>query len=76
MERKTEGLSPRRGLRLDADMSTAIAKLAEMDRIRKGLPGLDCRLCGAPTCDALAEDLVLGRGTGLGCKVTGSVGKG
>ena len=49
------------GLRLDADMAKAIAKLAEIDRIARSLPGQNCSRCGAPTCVALAEDIVLGR---------------
>jgi ArsR family metal-binding transcriptional regulator len=26
------------------------------------LPGIDCGVCGAPTCQALAEDIVQGKG--------------
>jgi anti-sigma regulatory factor (Ser/Thr protein kinase)/Fe-S-cluster-containing hydrogenase component 2 len=57
-------LSPyaaRPGIRLDADMATAIAKLARLDAVRRTLPGKDCAACGAPTCAALAEDVVLER---------------
>jgi anti-sigma regulatory factor (Ser/Thr protein kinase)/Pyruvate/2-oxoacid:ferredoxin oxidoreductase delta subunit len=53
--------APRRGLRLDADMSKAIAKLAKIDKLARSLPGCDCCMCGAPTCAALAEDIILGR---------------
>jgi Na+-translocating ferredoxin:NAD+ oxidoreductase RNF subunit RnfB len=42
-------------------MSKAIAKLGKIDRLRRTLPGSDCGMCGAPTCAALAEDVVLGR---------------
>lgn len=54
-------LRPRPGLRLADDMTEAIAKLAEIDRLTKTLPGQDCGLCGCPTCAALAEDIVTGR---------------
>jgi hypothetical protein len=59
--------APRRGLRLDEDMGRAIAKLAEMDRLVRELPGRDCAMCGAPTCRALAEDVVLGRAALAAC---------
>jgi len=52
---------PRPGIRLDADMAVAIRKLGELDTQTRGLPGRDCGVCGAPTCAALAEDIVMGR---------------
>jgi len=51
----------REGLRLDKDMAAAIRKLSQVSALRRGLPGKDCGMCGAPTCTALAEDVVLGR---------------
>ncbi len=51
----------RPGIRLDADMAKAVAKLARLDAVRRSLPGKDCAACGAPTCAALAEDVVLDR---------------
>ena len=51
----------RPGIRLDADMAVAIRKLAELDAETRALPGKDCGVCGAPTCAALAEDIVMGR---------------
>jgi len=51
----------RPGMRLDDDMSRAIEKLSRIDQLVKELPGRDCGMCGAPTCVALAEDVVLGR---------------
>lgn len=51
----------RPGVRLDADMGVAIRKLAQLDAIARSLPGKDCGACGAPTCAALAEDVVMGR---------------
>lgn len=44
--------------RLDDDRSVALRKLREMKSIYDSLPGLDCGLCGAPTCRAFAEDIV------------------
>ncbi len=60
-------LLPRPIFRLDADPRKAEAKLAELKSIELGLPGLDCGACGAPTCRALAEDIVLGRGSEWDC---------
>ncbi|HOZ47043.1 MAG TPA: [Fe-Fe] hydrogenase large subunit C-terminal domain-containing protein [Candidatus Hydrogenedentes bacterium] len=60
--RRTTPLEARRGLRLDDDMAVAIRKLSELDRLARQLPGHNCGMCGAPTCSALAEDAVLGRG--------------
>ena len=34
--------------------------MSELQRIAKSLPGLDCGSCGAPSCKALAEDVVRG----------------
>ena len=44
--------------RLDVDRSVALRKLKEVRSIHENLPGLDCGLCGAPTCRAFAEDVV------------------
>ena len=59
--RREKPFTARAGLRLDEDMAKAMAKLSEIEKLRRTLPGIDCALCGAPTCDALAEDVVLGR---------------
>ncbi|NLA59661.1 MAG: 4Fe-4S binding protein [Firmicutes bacterium] len=60
-------LLPRPIFRLDPDPARAEAKFAEIRAIEQGLPGLDCGACGAPTCRALAEDIVLGRGSAWDC---------
>jgi anti-sigma regulatory factor (Ser/Thr protein kinase)/Fe-S-cluster-containing hydrogenase component 2 len=51
----------RPGIRLDADMSRAIEKLGRMQAVIRSLPGRDCGACGAPTCAALSEDVVMER---------------
>jgi anti-sigma regulatory factor (Ser/Thr protein kinase)/Na+-translocating ferredoxin:NAD+ oxidoreductase RNF subunit RnfB len=56
-----QAFAARPGIRLDADMAKAIEKLGRLDAVRRALPGKDCGVCGAPTCAALAEDVVLGR---------------
>jgi hypothetical protein len=59
--RRTAPLRGRAGVRLDADMRKAMDKLAKLDATAKSLPGRNCGVCGAPTCAALAEDIVMGR---------------
>ncbi len=55
-----ESLASRPLRPLDEDISRAIAKMKERDRIFAGLPRIDCGACGAPTCRDFAEDVVLG----------------
>jgi len=69
--RREQPFAARRGLRLAEDMGAAIARLAEIDRLVRTLPGRDCGLCGAPTCAALAEDIVLGRAERRECPYGG-----
>ncbi len=47
-------------LKLDDDRMKALEKLQRIDVIEADLPGLDCGACGAPSCRALAEDIVRG----------------
>lgn len=65
--RRAEPFAARPGVRLDRDMSRAIAKLGQIDALTKRLPGRNCAMCGAPTCAALAEDIVLGRAEIAAC---------
>jgi hypothetical protein len=57
----------RAGVRLDPDMTTAIGMLASIDDAVRSLPGRDCGSCGAPSCAAFAEDLVVGRAGASDC---------
>jgi hypothetical protein len=52
---------------LDQDISRAIAKMKQRARISSGLPGIDCGACGAPSCEAFAEDVVLERAEADAC---------
>jgi iron only hydrogenase large subunit-like protein len=45
---------------LDENISGAIAKMRERDQLFAELPGIDCGACGAPSCRAFAEDVILG----------------
>ncbi|WP_105617997.1 [Fe-Fe] hydrogenase large subunit C-terminal domain-containing protein [Vallitalea okinawensis] len=53
-------LQPQSVLKLDDDINVALAKLEEIEKIFLTLPKIDCGSCGAPTCNALAEDIVMG----------------
>ena len=53
--------------RLDKDISKAMEMMSRMEEIYEGLPHLDCGSCGAPTCRALAEDIVRGKAKETDC---------
>ena len=53
--------------RLDEDIVKAMSMMSEMEGILAGLPGLDCGSCGAPTCRAMAEDMVRGKAKESDC---------
>jgi hypothetical protein len=59
--RRSRPYAQRPGVRLDPDMKTAIQKLSRIDALLRTLPGRDCGACGAPTCAAFAEDVVMER---------------
>jgi hypothetical protein len=51
-------IKPRSMMKLDENMGEAMKKMRRVKEIMKCLPGVDCGACGAPTCQALAEDIV------------------
>lgn len=63
----TEQILPREVMKLADNRFVAIKKLNLMEEIYQKLPGLDCGSCGAPTCRALAEDIVRGLGHEVDC---------
>lgn len=52
-----EPIDPRR-IVLDENMVEAMKKMRKARDLMCFLPGIDCGACGAPTCKALAEDIV------------------
>ena len=46
---------------LDHDRQAAFTKQRHIQELETQLPGLHCGACGAPSCRAFAEDVVLGR---------------
>lgn len=49
---------PRSIMKLDEDMTRALKKMRRVKDIMSRLPGVDCGCCGAPSCSALAQDIV------------------
>lgn len=47
-----------KGLSLDDDRATAMKKIKRKRELMCFLPGIDCGACGAPSCQALSEDIV------------------
>lgn len=45
----------------------SFSRLNQVERLYKKFPGLDCGSCGAPTCKALAEDIVRGEASEKDC---------
>jgi iron only hydrogenase large subunit-like protein len=58
--RLTEKIEPRAIMRLDDDISKSMRKMEMIKEMLKYLPGIDCGVCGSPTCRAFAEDIVKG----------------
>ncbi len=55
---------------LGANIADSMAKNARIEEILRRLPGLGCGSCGAPSCRALAEDIVMGYGSEEDCIFT------
>jgi len=54
-------------LELDSDLRVALDKMRQIQEVERTLYGMDCGACGAPSCHAMAEDIVLGYATGDMC---------
>ena len=62
-----ETLKPSRALQLSPDVGEAIRMLNAIEEQLAKFPGIDCGACGAPTCRALAEDIVLNQARESDC---------
>lgn len=47
--------------RLSDSMAESMRMMADIQKIKGNLPGIDCGACGAPNCRAFAEDVVKGK---------------
>lgn len=52
---------------LGSSFAESLDRMAQVEELCKRFPGLDCGSCGAPTCQALAEDIVRGDATERDC---------
>ena len=52
---------------LGSNFMESIAMMKKVDDLLKKFPGLDCGCCGAPSCKALAQDIVRGYATENAC---------
>ncbi len=50
-------------MQLDEDITAAMEKLARIKELEEHFNGMDCGSCGAPSCRALAADIVRGDAT-------------
>ena len=62
-------LEPVKVMQLGKDVREALQNMERVEELSKKLPGLDCGSCGSPSCQALAEDIVLGYATEMDCLV-------
>ena len=67
--RLTEKIEPKSVMSLDTDLIKSIQKMEMVTEILKNLPGIDCGVCGSPTCRAFAEDIVKGENNKTVCIV-------
>lgn len=51
-------IPPRSMLKLDDNMAEAMTKMKRIYEINRSLPQVDCGICGNPSCQSLAEDIV------------------
>lgn len=55
--------------RLSENFSESLRMMADIQRLRDELPGIDCGACGAPNCRAFAEDVIKGQAKREDCPV-------
>ena len=51
-------VQPRSMMVLDSDIGKALEKMERIEKMKVCLPQIDCGVCGAPTCEAFATDVV------------------
>ncbi len=53
--------------RLSNSFAESLRMMADLQKLRAELPGIDCGACGAPNCRAFAEDVIRGDAERSGC---------
>ena len=56
----TKEITASPAMKLADNVITAMKMMSRLKEIESSLPGLDCGICGAPSCRALADDIVRG----------------
>lgn len=67
--RYTQKIEPKNYASLDTNITRSIGKMDTMRNIVRSLPGINCGICGSPTCQAFAEDIVTGNRGDTMCPV-------
>ena len=57
--------------RLSDSMAESMRMMADIQKLKDSLPGIDCGACGAPNCRAFAEDVVKGTASLSACLILG-----
>lgn len=57
--------------RLSDSITESMRMMADIQKLKEALPGIDCGSCGAPSCRAFAEDVVKGLALPDGCPIIG-----
>ena len=60
-------------IRLSDSIAQSMRMMADIQKLRDALPGIDCGSCGAPTCRAFAEDVIKGQADVKGCILCNSL---
>ena len=60
-------IKPRSIYKLNDDFEEAFKMAERLKKIESALPGVNCSACGAPSCSALAEDIVRGEANMASC---------
>ena len=55
--------------RLSDNLAESMRMMADIQKFRESLPGIDCGACGAPSCRAFAEDVIRGKAHFAGCPI-------
>ena len=55
--------------RLSDSIAESMRMMADIQKLKATLPGIDCGACGAPTCRAFAEDVVKKNNCPEGCPI-------
>ncbi len=58
---KKDRIEEKSAYQFDDNIEAALKKMDKYQKVIKTLPGIDCGLCGAPSCHALAEDIAKGK---------------